>query len=148
MQLKCLQFLTHVLGDGNSASMDKPSTGQFVSGVGCMHRLYIAVAKNNLCEITVLLKYCNQTSNDRYRMHFSLEAGHAFLNEVTFFQMLQKKFEDFVAEVNTLGQSKLSTVQQLRQEVKSAEGPRREAALHKLWDDLNQNVKIRAEVKF
>nr|XP_029543639.1 spectrin beta chain, non-erythrocytic 5 [Oncorhynchus nerka] len=60
-------------------------------------------------------------------------------------EMLQKKFEDFVAEVNTLGQSKLNTVQQLRREVKSAEGPKREAALHKLWDDLNQNVKIRAE---
>ncbi|XP_010891275.2 spectrin beta chain, non-erythrocytic 5 isoform X2 [Esox lucius] len=60
-------------------------------------------------------------------------------------EVLQKKFEDFVAEVNTLGQSKFSTVQQLGQEVKSTEGQRRVATLHKLWDELIQNVKIRAE---
>lgn len=59
---------------------------------------------------------------------------------------MQKKFEYFVAEMNMQGQSKLSTVQQLRQEVKSAEEQRREAALHKLWDDFNQNVKIRVKV--
>ncbi|KAL0969732.1 hypothetical protein UPYG_G00231540 [Umbra pygmaea] len=60
-------------------------------------------------------------------------------------EVLQKKFEDFVAEVNTLGQSKLNTVQQLGQEVKSTEGQRRQADLHQLWDDLIQNVKIRTE---
>ncbi|KAJ7990930.1 hypothetical protein DPEC_G00291990 [Dallia pectoralis] len=60
-------------------------------------------------------------------------------------EVLQKKFEDFVAEVNTLGQNKLGTVQQLGRMVKSAEGPKREAVLHKLWDELIQNVKIRTE---
>ncbi|CAB1331140.1 unnamed protein product [Coregonus sp. 'balchen'] len=83
---------------------------------------------------------------DEYESLLRLSASRrAALEDQLNLYVLQKKFEDFVAEVNTLGQSKLSTVQQLRQEVKSAEGHRREAALHKLWDDLNQNVKIRAE---
>ncbi|XP_067099877.1 spectrin beta chain, non-erythrocytic 5 [Osmerus mordax] len=58
-------------------------------------------------------------------------------------EVLQKKFEDFVVEVNTLGHSKLGSVQQLGREVKSAEGQRREAVLSRLWDDLNHTIKMR-----
>ncbi|XP_072545910.1 spectrin beta chain, non-erythrocytic 5 [Salminus brasiliensis] len=60
-------------------------------------------------------------------------------------EALLKKFEDFEGEVNSLGQSKLATVQKLKQEVKSSEAHRREKALINLWEDLNTAVKTRAE---
>lgn len=63
-----------------------------------------------------------------------------------FCQTLQKKFEDFTGEVNTLGQNKLTTVQKLKQQVKSSEAQQREKALLNLWEELQKAMKIRAEV--
>ncbi|KAJ8333280.1 hypothetical protein SKAU_G00421760 [Synaphobranchus kaupii] len=60
-------------------------------------------------------------------------------------EVLQKKFEDFRSEVQGLGQSKVSSVLQLAQEVRSAESQQREAELHKLWEELQQTVEKRAE---
>ncbi|XP_017558803.1 spectrin beta chain, non-erythrocytic 5 isoform X2 [Pygocentrus nattereri] len=60
-------------------------------------------------------------------------------------EALQKKFEDFAGEVNSLGQNKLTTVQKLKEKVKSSEVHQREKALLNLWEDLNKAVKTRAE---
>ncbi|XP_068070705.2 spectrin beta chain, non-erythrocytic 5 isoform X1 [Danio rerio] len=60
-------------------------------------------------------------------------------------EALQKKFEDFSEEVGTLGQSKLSTVQKLKQSVQSADAQQKEKDLLKLWEDLNKAMKARAE---
>ncbi|KAJ8287365.1 hypothetical protein COCON_G00000240 [Conger conger] len=59
-------------------------------------------------------------------------------------EVLQKKFEDFRLELQGLGQGKVSTVLQLAQEVRSSESQRREAELHRLWEDLQQAVERRA----
>ncbi|XP_066510159.1 spectrin beta chain, non-erythrocytic 5 [Hoplias malabaricus] len=60
-------------------------------------------------------------------------------------EALQKKFEDFAAEVNNLGQNKLTLVQKLKEEVKSSEVYQRERVLLNLWEDLNKAVKTRGE---
>ncbi|KAI2654409.1 Spectrin beta chain, non-erythrocytic 5 [Labeo rohita] len=60
-------------------------------------------------------------------------------------EALQKKFEDFAEEVGTLGQSKLSTAQKLKQTVQSSEAQQKEKDLLKLWEDLNKAMKARAE---
>ncbi|XP_077095863.1 spectrin beta chain, non-erythrocytic 5 isoform X1 [Siphateles boraxobius] len=60
-------------------------------------------------------------------------------------EALQKKFEDFAEEVDTLGPSKLSTVQKLKQTVQSSEAQQKERDLLKLWEDLNKAMKARAE---
>ncbi|XP_036450101.1 spectrin beta chain, non-erythrocytic 5 isoform X2 [Colossoma macropomum] len=60
-------------------------------------------------------------------------------------EALQKKFEDFAGEVNSLGQNKLTEVQKLKEKVKSSEAYQREKALLNLWDDLNKAVRTRAE---
>jgi len=48
--------------------------------------------------------------------------------------------------VDTLGLSKLSTVQKLKQTVQSSEAQQKEKDLIKLWEDLNKAMKARAEV--
>ncbi|KAI1895008.1 hypothetical protein AGOR_G00101700 [Albula goreensis] len=60
-------------------------------------------------------------------------------------EVLQKKFEDFCSELQGLGQSKLSSVLQLAQEVRSADSQKKEAELKKLWEELNQTVESRAK---
>ncbi|KAG5855882.1 hypothetical protein ANANG_G00001630 [Anguilla anguilla] len=60
-------------------------------------------------------------------------------------EVLQKKFEDFRSEVQGLGHSKVSSVLQLAQEVRSAESRRQEAELHKMWEELQQAMERRAE---
>ncbi|KAJ8377542.1 hypothetical protein AAFF_G00256380 [Aldrovandia affinis] len=60
-------------------------------------------------------------------------------------EVLQTKFEDFRSEMQGLGQSKISSVLQLAQEVRSAESQEREEELLKLWEELNQTVESRAE---
>ncbi|KAK2878694.1 hypothetical protein Q8A67_019485 [Cirrhinus molitorella] len=60
-------------------------------------------------------------------------------------EALQKKFLGFEEEVSTLGQSKLSTVQKLKQTVQSSEAQQKERNLLKLWEDLNKAMKARAE---
>ncbi|XP_073682671.1 spectrin beta chain, non-erythrocytic 5 [Garra rufa] len=60
-------------------------------------------------------------------------------------EALQKKFEDFSEEVGTLGQSKLNTVQKLKQTVQSSEAQQKEKDLLKLWENLNKAIKARAE---
>ncbi|TSO67499.1 Spectrin beta chain, non-erythrocytic 5 [Bagarius yarrelli] len=60
-------------------------------------------------------------------------------------ETLQKKFEDFTSEVNTLGQNKLNTVQNLKQEVKSPEAQQRENDLLNLWGELQRALKTRVE---
>ncbi|XP_034163832.2 spectrin beta chain, non-erythrocytic 5 [Pangasianodon hypophthalmus] len=60
-------------------------------------------------------------------------------------ETLQKKFEDFTGEVSTLGQNKLTTVQKLKQQVKSSEAQQRENALLNLWEELQKAMKTRAE---
>ncbi|XP_026142105.1 spectrin beta chain, non-erythrocytic 5 isoform X1 [Carassius auratus] len=59
-------------------------------------------------------------------------------------EALQKKFEDFAEEVGTLGQNKLSTVQNLKETVQSSEAQQKERDLLKLWEDLNKAIKARA----
>lgn len=63
-----------------------------------------------------------------------------------FCQTLQKKFEDFTGEVNTLGQNKLATIQKLKQQVKSSESKQNEKALLHLWKELQKTMQTRAEV--
>lgn len=63
-----------------------------------------------------------------------------------FCQALQKKFEDFTGEVNTLGQNKMATVQKLKQQVKSSDAQQREKTLLNLWEELQKAMKTRAEV--
>lgn len=48
--------------------------------------------------------------------------------------------------MDTLGLSKLSTVQKLKQTVQSSEAQQKERDLLKLWEDLNKAMKARAEV--
>ncbi|KAK3538029.1 hypothetical protein QTP70_027382 [Hemibagrus guttatus] len=60
-------------------------------------------------------------------------------------ETLQKKFEDFTSEVNTLGQNKLTTVQKLKQQVKSSEAQQREKDLIHLWEELQKAMETRAE---
>lgn len=50
--------------------------------------------------------------------------------------------------MDTLGLSKLSTVQKLKQTVQSSEAQQKERDLLKLWEDLNKAMKARAEVIF
>ncbi|KAM6973270.1 spectrin beta chain, non-erythrocytic 5 [Aplochiton taeniatus] len=60
-------------------------------------------------------------------------------------EVLQKKFETLASEVSSLGHTRLASVQRLSRGLGSAEGKRREAALGKLWDDLNHTIKIREQ---
>ncbi|XP_043119308.1 spectrin beta chain, non-erythrocytic 5 isoform X2 [Puntigrus tetrazona] len=60
-------------------------------------------------------------------------------------EALQKKFEDFAEEVNTLGQNKMSMAQKLKHMVQSSEAQQKERDLLKLWEDLNKAMKARAE---
>ncbi|KAF7704200.1 hypothetical protein HF521_021272 [Silurus meridionalis] len=58
---------------------------------------------------------------------------------------LQKKFEDFTGEVNTLGHNKLTAVQKLKKQVKSSETEQKEKALLNLWEELQMAMKTREE---
>ncbi|XP_015205968.2 spectrin beta chain, non-erythrocytic 5 isoform X1 [Lepisosteus oculatus] len=60
-------------------------------------------------------------------------------------EVLQKKFEDFSSEVSTLGHSRVRSVLQLGQKVRSPECQEREAELCKLWEELLQTIEARAE---
>ncbi|KAI5616449.1 spectrin beta chain, non-erythrocytic 5 isoform X2 [Silurus asotus] len=58
---------------------------------------------------------------------------------------LQKKFENFTGEVNTLGHNKLTAVQKLKKQVKSSETEQKEKALLNLWEELQMAMKTREE---
>ena len=49
--------------------------------------------------------------------------------------------------LSSLGQHRLGSVQQLGQQMSSSGAQLREEALQQLWDELNQAVKTRAEVR-
>ncbi|XP_029899947.1 spectrin beta chain, non-erythrocytic 5 isoform X2 [Myripristis murdjan] len=61
-------------------------------------------------------------------------------------EVLQKKLEVLVCEMSGLGRSRLASVQQLGRGLQQA-GPaqRREEAVSRLWDDLNDTIKTREQ---
>ncbi|XP_078145742.1 spectrin beta chain, non-erythrocytic 5 [Centroberyx gerrardi] len=61
-------------------------------------------------------------------------------------EVLQKKLEVLVSEVSSLGQSRLTSVQQLGQGLQQADqAQRRDEALSRLWDNLNNTIKTREQ---
>ncbi|KAG7328102.1 hypothetical protein KOW79_008046 [Hemibagrus wyckioides] len=77
--------------------------------------------------------------------HKTLAQSDDFGQDLEDVETLQKKFEDFTSEVNTLGQNKLTTVQKLKQQVKSSEAEQREKDLIHLWEELQKAMETRAE---
>ncbi|KAJ8289416.1 hypothetical protein GJAV_G00001060 [Gymnothorax javanicus] len=77
--------------------------------------------------------------------HRALAESQDYGQDLEDVELLQKKFGDFRSEVQGLGSSKLSSVLQLAQEVRSAETCPREAELQRLWEELQQSVEKRAE---
>ncbi|XP_028831275.1 spectrin beta chain, non-erythrocytic 5 isoform X2 [Denticeps clupeoides] len=60
-------------------------------------------------------------------------------------EVLQKKFEDFASEVNSLGQNRMAVVQQLGRDLTSPQARQGQDDLQRMWEELNRAMKDRAE---
>ncbi|XP_066550797.1 spectrin beta chain, non-erythrocytic 5 [Amia ocellicauda] len=96
------------------------------------------------CRLYVFEREARDFSN-WISMQKNLAESEEYGQDLEDVEVLQKKFEDFSSEVANLGLSKLSSVLQLGQEVRSPEGQAREAELHRLWEELNQTIETRAK---